>query len=218
MNFHECTKERWQQAQQWEKEIWRDYPEDSDDWNQWWAAKFCGYNFLKGNEICSMLEVGCGPWAKNTRIIFGVIGAKKLFLEDPLLDDYVSMNKSVARLAAERFSVPLEELKLPERVDLVICINVLDHVYSMSRCMDVMSGSLRKNGVIIVGQDLTNDEDVCKMPVADVGHPIRLDESRCMSFLNSYEPVFSKVLPRQEGRNPDAHYATLLFSGRKGTT
>ena len=203
-------------AQQWEKDVWRRYSTDGEDWNPWWAQKFSGYEFLKGRKILSMLEVGCGPWAKNTIIILGVIGNdKRVVLEDPLLDDYISTGKTITKLNAERFSVPLEELVLPVKVDLVVCINVLDHVYSVGLCMDAIFRSLNREGIVIVGQDLTNDEDVSKTPNADVGHPVRIEASSCMEHLSVYRPIYQQILPRETGRNPSAHYGTLLFAGEK---
>ena len=46
-------------------------------------------------------------------------------------------------------------------------------------------------------------------------HPIRFDYDDAKPFLTKYQPVFEKVLNRQEGRAPDSHYATLLYIGRK---
>src|SRR5690349_19573106 len=99
MEFHEVSRERWKQAQEWEKALWLQMPADGDDWNDWWAAQFDRYAFLRGEKIRRVLEVGCGPWAKNTRWVLSVIGFedKEVYLEDPLLNDYVAAGKLVGQ-------------------------------------------------------------------------------------------------------------------------
>lgn len=209
-------KERWYYAQNFEKMCWKDWAEDSEDWNSWWMEKFDNYSFLKNYKIESILEVGCGPWAKNTLNVINVIGEpKKIFLEDPLLNDYISQNKSVKKISATKISAPLEELELNEQVDLLICINVFDHVYSTTKCMQAICKSLKPNGIIIFANDLTNEQDYIKTPIADVGHPIRLDLECCESFMKPFEKIFIKILEREEGRNPPCHHGTFLFSGLK---
>jgi hypothetical protein len=84
--------------------------------------------------------------------------------------------------------------------------------------MESIYNNLKKGGVLILGNDLTNQEDFNKTPKDDphgMMHPIRFDHDDSKSFLLKYEKISEKVLDRQNGRAPDSHYATLLYIGRK---
>ena len=95
----------------------------------------------------------------------------------------------------------------------VVCINVLDHVKDFDFCMNQIYRVLKSGGLLIIGQDLSNDEDFEKCPESynDVGHPVKIDENEFEYYFNcKYEKKFFKILSREEGRNPDAHYGTLF--------
>ena len=223
-NLEKCSEERWSKAQDDELSLWLKGCQDGDDWNTWWKEKFCNYSFLKGKQITSMLEVGCGPYAKNTKMILDILENKNtetVDLLDPLLDRYIKHNLSVKSLMRENtvaYNMPLEKLSVKEKYDLIICINVLDHVYDANQCLQSMYEALKTNGIVIIGQDLTNDDDLKNPVVAkDIMHPIKLDYLFFEGYFEKYkEVVFNKILPREEGRNPPAHYGTLLYSGLKG--
>jgi ubiquinone/menaquinone biosynthesis C-methylase UbiE len=100
--------------------------------------------------------------------------------------------------------------------DVVVMINVLDHVMDAQLCLATATRITKPGGLLVIGQDLTNEEDLKKIPF-DIGHPIRLRLEDVESQLIGFSPVLRKVLPRAASRNPDAHYATLIFAGRKDT-
>ena len=221
-------EERWKKAQEGELKVWLREPDDGDDWNQWWFEKFSNYSFLKelGKKVESVYEVGCGPYAKNLDHVIKVLGyePERIILEDPLLEKYYNANKSISRFSnnpkAIYISSPMEKISFSElkidKVDVLICNNVLDHVQDVDKCFEHIYSSLKTGGVFIFGQDLTSDEDIQKYPEADEFHPIRLNEKHIKLLLNDdYEALFEKLLSREEGRNPDAHYATILYAGLK---
>ena len=94
---------------------------------------------------------------------------------------------------------------------------MFDHVYDVNTCFDIIYKALNKNGILILGQDLTNEEDfkLCPETITDVGHPIKLSDDYLSNYLSLYNNIYYKMLPRNEGRNPAAHYGTLLFAGSK---
>ena len=204
----------WERAQRWENQQWKSFNADDNDWNDWWFDCFSNFEFIKSYDINSILEVGCGPWAKNLRYTLNIIGEenKKLYLEDPLLNEYINDGKYVKNINAIKIVRPLEETIIKEKVDLIICINVLDHVYNVDKCFENMLLSLNKNGILIFGQDLSNEEDYKNIPT-DIGHPIRIDLNVCDQALKSLRPIYKIVLNRDAGRNPCAHYGTLLYAG-----
>lgn len=72
---------------------------------------------------------------------------------------------------------------------------------------------LNEDGLLILGQDLSNKEDQihCPESYADIGHPIKIDHMLIEQTLKGkYHQIFEKILPRDDGRNPKAHYGTYL--------
>lgn len=222
-NLIKCTKEKWQKAQNNELLSWVNSGRtDGDDWNVWWKTKFNNYEFLKDKNINSILEVGCGPYANNTKLILQLLQKNdhRLGLLDPLLDEYIQNKLSVINLINEdtkTYNTALEEFCPDESYDLIICINVFDHVYDTERCLNNMYNSLNKEGIVIIGQDLTNETDLENVEVAnDETHPIKLNHEFFRNELKRYSThIFNKILSRNEGRNPSAHYGTLLYVGQK---
>lgn len=214
--------DRWNVAQANEFTTWMNAPKKGDDWNRWWAHHFNDYRFLVEETPHSIMEVGCGPYANNLRNVLSVLPNKpEVALNDPLLEKYIQQNFSVTEVITEHraklFPCPLEEISLDKTFDCIICINVLDHVYDVKQCMEKIKRLLTKGGILIFGQDLTNEQDVeqCPEMVTDKMHPIRFDLDYINEFLKSYYPIYSQILPREQGRNPKCHHATLLYSGKR---
>jgi SAM-dependent methyltransferase len=237
----DISQERWKTAQKFEKEFAQNTIGSDDDWNLWWMEKYSNYSFLEGKKFQNVLEVGCGPHT-NVRYILPKITVGKIWLEDPLIQYYIThyLNqcpsttdtiKSLIKKPSKRvnfclelfsnlsYSVDLSSAKLEDlpykdgQMDLVICINVLDHVNNYDSCMSEMSRVLKSGGILILGQDLTNAEDLVNCPevVSDIGHPIKVDHTILDDTLSrSFETLIRKILPREEGRNPKAHYGTYL--------
>lgn len=207
--------DRWKQAQAWEDSVWKSWPVDADDWNVYWADKFDNYKFLSSYNINSILEVGCGPWAQNTRHILKIISDnKEIYLEDPLINSYLHQGKYIKNIKATYISQSLEELSINKKFDLIVCINVLDHVQDVEKCFDSIYKHLNKDGLFIFGQDLSDESDITNYPIEDVGHPIRVDLNICNNLLKRTEPIFNKIIPRNEGRNPGCHCGILIYCGK----
>lgn len=231
--------DRWQQAQEFELKFARQTIEADDDWNRWWFEKFERYKILKDRHFNNVLEVGCGPHT-NIRYILPEITCNKLWFEDPLIQYYITYNLnrpnsfinylkkkfkkerinylvkifSDLKLKIDLSSSKLEDLPYKDQqMDLVICINVLDHVNNYEQCMQEIFRVLDKGGLLVLGQDLSNQEDLthCPESYADIGHPIKIDQVVLeQTFAGKYHKIFERILPRDEGRNPKAHYATYL--------
>ena len=239
------SQERWRAAQQWECAHWvrtqaerakfgknyiwrvlsalRLVPKHrGDDWNLWWKKQFNDYAFLPPT-LDNALEAGCGPYT-NIRLILERCRPNHIVLSDPLIRTYVKFKLTfVADMYRHALCVlddhPLEALPFMDNYfDLTVMINVLDHVRDAGQCMRNLIRVAKPGGFVIIGQDLSNDEDfeALHRDPGKIGHPIKLDQAWFESYLGSgFTPVISKVLPREEGRAPESHYATLLFAGRK---
>ena len=238
------SHERWQEAQRWEEGHWvmtqrlrarygKNYiwrvlslfglvPKyRGNDWNGWWKEKLNNYDFLPA-QVENALEVGCGPYS-NMRLIMEKCRPKHLFLSDPLIRTYVNFKLTfVADLYRKGFCTlddhPLEELPFAsDYFDLVVMINVLDHVRDAHQCMENLIRVTKRGGIFVIGQDLTNEEDM-KVLVHDggaAGHPIKLNAEWFAPYLTRAKALHHRVLSREEGREPGSHYGTLIFAGRK---
>lgn len=214
--------ERWQTAQINELAVWRSSPADADDWNWWWKDQFDHYSFLKDKIFENYLEVGCGPYAKNTINILSVLPKRPsmIYLNDPLIMEYLKDGKSVKNLIDKTTAIssaPLEEINFKIQMDCIVCINVLSHVYDVNKCMNNIHNLLKPKGILILGEELTNQEDAIRAPeiLTDKMHPILFDEEEIRQDINCYNTIIYKTLNRESGRNPRAHYQTLLFVGEK---
>lgn len=237
---------RWEKAQKFEFEFASKNLNTNDDWNFWWAEKFDNYKLIRNRHFANIIEVGCGPFT-NMRYILPVISYERVYFEDPLiqfyLSEYIVRNNrlkdvlkrillkketyknhllrifSEFKNKVEICSSKLEELPYKDNLfDLLVCINVLDHVNDFEKCMQEINRVLKKGGILIMGQDLSNEEDYINAPESykDIGHPIKIDEQVLGESINDkYDFLFKKLLSRAEGRNPKAHYGTYLTVASK---
>lgn len=254
MSVKKINVDRWQEAQRWELGVWQAAQTKrgwrrllwpiakpllavvgsdrgrGDDWNEWWAERFESYAFLPDN-LGDYIELGCGPYT-NTRVILRGRKASRIVCSDPLIRSYIHFKDAWLSEAYRRGLIqtddhPIEKCPFaPSSFDVVVLINVLDHVYDADLCMERATGLVRPGGLLLLGQDLSNEEDAhIEDRVADpeervgyaVGHPIRLAEQDLEPHLGQFNIVLRKILSRSEGRVPQAHYGTLVFAGRKRT-
>lgn len=235
---------RWQNAQAWEQEHWlkeqkalAKYGKNflwrilsalgivekyrGDDRNYWWQRWFDNYGFLPPT-VDNALEVGCGPYT-NMRLIRDVCQPRHLYLSDPQIRTYAKFKMTFVaemygKLTCCLDDHPLEELPFADNYfDLVIMINVLDHVKDANLCMKQALRVLKYGGFVVIGQDLTSAEDRDRQPKGlDVGHPITLDHTWFEPyFRETFEEILLKIVSREQGWAPQWHYGTLIYAGKK---
>ena len=241
----QVSESRWKEAQKWESNhwvgaqrarakfgknfVWRILSAfglvsryRGDDDNQWWKEQFKNYEFLP-ETMRNVIEVGCGPYT-NVRTMLDRCHFNHLYLSDPLIRTYTTFKLTfVADMYAQAACVlddhPIEDLPFAsDYFDLVVMINVLDHVKDARRCMDTVVRITKPGGYLIIGQELTSEEDLVKIAgnPGQVGHPITVDGKWFDPWLDKgFEPVIRKVLSRTEGRSTEFHYGTLVFAGKK---
>ena len=222
--------ERWLLAQQYEKKTWDENFQLCDDWNSWWKKRFEDYSLieehLRDKKNISIIEVGCGPFT-NVRLIESVLSysdIKKITLSDPLLESYKKIpchvsslfEKNPSSYSYDFFQEQLEYLShKDESFDLLICINVLDHVEDVTKCISEMKRVLKKDGLIVFGNDLTDwtkRKDPSPDGAYDQGHMMRINEEFVDESFSSFEPLMRKIV---ESRNPEYHYGCVCFIGKK---
>ncbi|MCL5287188.1 MAG: class I SAM-dependent methyltransferase [Acidobacteria bacterium] len=237
------SEERWRKAQEWEAAFWRSQnpaaaqtlvarakrlakrllgrtnASPGDDWNQWWAERFENYRALP-QRMENVVELGCGPYT-NMRLILPGRAVRRVVCSDPLVKEYLKFEERWLAQAWRRGAVEVDDHAIEDcpfesnSFDLVVMINVLDHVRDALNCLRQAARIARPGGFLVVGQDLSNAEDVARTG-EDIGHPIRIDDATMdTELLPKFEAVQRGVLSREEGRNPAAHYGTYLFLGAK---
>jgi len=191
-----------------------------DDWNYWWMEQFENYRRLP-KSVERALEIGCGPYT-NIRLISKQSKIKEIYCADPLIDIYTSFKLSwlstqVSKGKIRIFNDRCEKINYDDCFDLVVCINVLDHVQNANQCLNEIMRVTKRGGFIVFGQDLSNEEDLSNRIVRDdIGHPIKIHHITIDAiFDNSCESLLKRILPRDKGRNPIAHYGTYIFIGQK---
>ncbi len=238
------TRERWQIAQAWEENHWlreqkalARYGKNfawrllalmgkvekyrGNDRNSWWKQVFDGYSFLPP-DVNNALEIGCGPYT-NIRLMLEACKPRHIFLSDPLIRTYVNFQMTFVREMYRKAACclddhPAEELPFADNYfDLTIMINVLDHVQDADACMKSLIRVTKPGGMIIFGQDLTNEADLSRQPDGlKIGHPITLNEAWFERyFRDDFDAVLRKVLSSEEGWAEKWHYGTLVYAGRK---
>lgn len=213
-------EERWNLAQQFEEDCWTKNWHSGDDYNNWWARQFDNYAILDEiiPDVANIIEVGCGPFT-NVRIIETVLNWKNItyYCADPLMEKYLKIpcwiNQNQNRVYI--FKNKLEDMKHDNLYDCVICINVLDHVQNADLCIDNMIHMLKRGGVLVFGNDLTDwisHKDPSPSDIYDQGHMIRINEQYCNKKFVNLKPLYSKIV---ESRNPAYHYGCVCYIGRK---
>jgi len=219
---------RWLLAQQYEEKTWRENFQLNDDWNFWWKSHFEDYSLveevLRDQKNIEIIEVGCGPFT-NVRLIESVLAysdIKRIVLSDPLLETYKAIPCYISSLFGKNLSTyafeqeQLESLHhKDESFDLLICINVLDHVEDVSKCFSEMKRVLRKDGLIVFGNDLTDwmkRNNPHPEKAYDQGRVMRINEEYVDEVFSSFELFMRKIV---ESRNPPYHYGCMCCIGQK---
>jgi SAM-dependent methyltransferase len=235
-------RERWERAQAWELAFWRGaqrktgarriiYPlvrpllvaleskrATGDDWNLWWRRQLESYRFLPVN-LGDVIELGCGPYT-NVRLILRGRTARRVVCSDPLAGEYVTFRHRWLARAARKGWVeidthPIEECPFPPgSFDVVVLINVLDHVMDAEVCLRTAVELVRPGGYLIFGQDLSEREGT-RPTWFDEGHPIRLTIGDVSPVLQQFDLLVQKVLSREESRDPRTQAGVWVFAGKR---
>ncbi|MDB4669544.1 methyltransferase [bacterium] len=80
-------RERWEEAQRYERRTWMDGQASLSDRNEDHREKFANYALIRGRHFDRAIELGCGPFT-NLRFILEESQIDQVDLLDPLMDDY----------------------------------------------------------------------------------------------------------------------------------
>lgn len=186
--------ERWQQAQQYERDTWLKYNlETQTDRNEIHREGFDDYKavpFRLGN----YLELGCGPFT-NSRFIIGGRETDSVTLIDPLATDYEINHPRCTykggRLCGRDVGIvttTIESLN-PDRqwADTIVMINVLPHCYDCLKIFDIIRRILRPGGLLIFHE---SPRELAPMDIYDVGHPLVVTKAILDDFRAAFEEIY----------------------------
>jgi len=148
-NFHEKMNE-WRQSPEFMKqtrELFMKWDINEDDF---------------ANEY--VLDLGCGP-----RLRSKYFRQAKLIAVDPLADKYLQgLEWSDLRDAEKVYSIPAEQAipELKGQISMIMCINVLDHVFDYVAVLQNAYNLLKDGGLFLLSVDLHEDPSLT--------HPIPL--------------------------------------------
>lgn len=162
-----ASDERWTWAQRSEREYWTSIRDNGfqgltaaefEAWHpivQLWNLLFLGHSFDWYLDK-TVVEIGCGPLG----IVSALRAGRKIGV-DPLLPTYrdlwdlESHNCEYLAEQAERISLP------DDSADVVICLNVLDHVQSPSRVLEEIRRILKDDGELFLSLNLEDQDENC---------------------------------------------------------
>lgn len=206
-----ATELEWSLAQQKEFRDWGGYDvglSTKDDWGWYWKQNMNNWEDIKGKHFENVIEVGCGPFGKNTELALELMTYDNMYHLDPLLDKYTlkgesGIHKIINDTNSTKLPIPLEDFTQHDNMfDLMICCNVIDHCFDSDKCFENMYKALRPGGILLFGNDLKAEED---MAIArDQAHPIMLQEDYLEKVLAPYTKLYHKIIPREECRNTEA--------------
>lgn len=184
-------RERWEQAQAYERATWLDYnPQAFDDRNGEHRDGFGGYAVVPAS-VGDYLELGCGPFT-NGRLILEGRTAASTTLVDPLITDY--LDHPHCSYAFGRWPTPVElvhstaEDYVPVHgFDTVAVINVLAHCYDADKVLDTIRRALRPGGILIWHEPPREHNPNQHY---DVGHPIAPHTAWLEDWLSEFSELY----------------------------
>ena len=195
-------KERWEQAQKYEKKTWMHSCLDSnDDRNFEHRVRFNNYDSLKSYKFENVIELGCGPFTNLRIILQDIKTVKKISLLDPLIKEYLKhpncsyKDGVLLGTPVKIINSPIEEFVPIEKYDLVVMNNVLEHCYDIPKIFNIITSLLNDRGVFVFADVAFNSEQVriISEKQYDAGHPIRVEENYLYQFLTKYfRPIYEK--------------------------
>lgn len=202
--------ERWNAAQKFEGDLWMDVlPYAASDRNHEHRVEFGEYAALPAH-LGQVLEVGCGPFTQAITVLQDRQAAGVTLL-DPLMHRYVQhpncnyARGNLAGVPAQLLSRKLEDLPTAT-YDCTICINVLEHVQDVRRCLSNILDSVKAGGYLVFHERTWDRFDPTVL--YDVGHPIRITSADVDALFSNFTTSYHKYSPYECGT---IHY----FIGRK---
>jgi 2-polyprenyl-6-hydroxyphenyl methylase/3-demethylubiquinone-9 3-methyltransferase len=197
---------RWKLAQALEIRWWQHYlrnksTTDYSDWkSRYWQALLeeIGISDLEKN-TARILDAGCGPAG-----IFMIFKHQKVVALDPLLKDYEAKlpHFKPANYPNVQFQAQALEDYTPEKdFDYVFCLNAINHVSDLDKCLDKLAEAVHTEGYLILSIDAHNHrflKTLFRLLPGDVLHPHQFDLKAYQDMLETRGFVIEKTLLKKQ--------------------
>ncbi len=184
---------RWKIAQMAERIWWKRYLENKNlEAYLTWKKKYwlqllqtCKIDDILKNEGV-IADLGCGPAG-----IFMIFDHSKIYAIDPLLDSYDADLEHFTKSDYPNVTFlneSLEEVNLPQKIDYLFCMNVINHVQNFEKCYDNMTSLLADKGTLIISIDAHNHsffKKLFRLLPGDILHPHQYDLKEYQEKLTS---------------------------------
>ena len=181
---------RWRIAQFFEIRWWQRYLSRRDkagylDWKRRYWQEFLQKAGLTIPPNASVLDAGCGPAG-----IFMALENQTVVALDPLLDHY---EKTLSLFRQSDYphiffiKTALEDFSSDTMFEFVFCLNVINHVADLPRCISRLVGLTAPGGTLAVSIDAHNHtwlKRFFRFVPADILHPHQHD-------LEEYQSMFT---------------------------
>lgn len=183
---------KWHLAQFLEKKWWYYYLKSKDLDDYLFKKKKYWHSFLDQINIhpakdASIIDLGCGPAG-----IFTICGEHpKITGVDPLLDFYKLKFKAILDVYVNvEFVKSTLELYSPKQTyEFVFCLNAINHVKDIDRCMNQIKSCGDESSVFIISSDIHRHsfaKRFLKLIPIDMLHPKQMDNYEFEQLLNRH--------------------------------
>jgi SAM-dependent methyltransferase len=184
--------ERWQQAQQYERETWLTYGlSTTEDRNTEHAECFGGYAALPA-KLGKVIELGCGAFT-NLRHILPGREAISITLLDPLADAYQAnhphctyINGKLNGQYVRVIQGTIEGYDTRDKFNTIVMVNVLSHCRDVESVFGWIKSHIKKGGHLVFSEPV---RDIDPEQHFDVGHPLSYNQGVIDGFLKDFTPV-----------------------------
>jgi SAM-dependent methyltransferase len=225
-----ATRERWLEAQRYERKTWMaDFRGATDDRNLVHAGHFDGYAALDGERFTRAIELGCGPFT-NLRHVAARCEIAAADLLDPLLNDYLSHPHCAYAggrldapgkpgLAVSTHACAIEDFRPAGEYDLIVMINVLEHCFDAGAIFRRITEMASPDAVFVFHDRCYAAADLSQSLRGeyDAGHPLRIDRRVIDGFLSDHFTArFSRTVRFERHKwGADRSYDGLYFIGSR---
>lgn len=168
---------QWRVAQFFEIRWWQRYLGSREKtaylaWKSRYWRDFLQKSALEVPPGVTVLDAGCGPAG-----IFTVMQYQTVDALDPLLERYEKSLPHFRRSDYPQvrfFSMALENFFPEKSYDFVFCLNALNHMADLPRCLDRLSALTRPGGTLALSVDAHNFswlKNIFRFTAADILHP-----------------------------------------------
>jgi SAM-dependent methyltransferase len=197
------SDEQWQDSQKNELWFWKSqFQEGNPDQiarNVYYLTKMEGHCSMIGDFLSKfdtnqlvIMDLGSGPNG-----ILDVMTAKRKIAVDPLMDGFREIGFDVERTGIEAYNLKAEEIgeKFPSQVDIVLCLNSIDHHQDPELVIKNIHKVLKTDGDLILLTDLRPIE------LLDAYHKLPLTQGDILYWLRRWDFVMDQVFPHGFGNS-----------------